>query len=184
MTPEDVPEWAQGGLYTASSPIEVGDETWLYFTGSWDRHGYDLERLAEGADGKAWRGEPNATSPVTAIGLIRWERNRLLGFRAPLVEKILLRPRAARGDGKLLLNVKTRPGGQVRVALCTSLFPEPIAGYGFEDCDVISGDNREIVVTWKGKWQLPPYHKFRELYAHVEIAKATLYAFDFTLSTP
>ena len=32
--------WAHGALYTASSPIHVGDETWLYFTGSLDRHGW------------------------------------------------------------------------------------------------------------------------------------------------
>ena len=182
VSTQDMPDWASGGLSTAASPIDVGDETRLYFTGGWDRHGYDLWRLENCQEGEAWQGDPNAKSPMCAIGLIRWERNRLLGFRAPLLEKLLLGARSTPGDGKLILNARTSPDGHIRVALSTSLFPEPIAGYGFDDCDVISGDHPEIVVTWKGKSQLPPYQKYRELFAHIEIAKGTLYAFDFTLS--
>lgn len=173
----DAPEWARGALYTASSPIDVGDETWLYFTGTRDRHGW----CGHGVDYTAYTKAAAKEGGFARIGLARWPRERIMGYQALLPERLELAPRRAEnGEARLILNAVARPGGHIRVGLAGS-DRQPLPGYGLEDCDPIAGDHLEAQVRWQGRSQLPALAPGQELIAQVELRDATLYAFDFSL---
>ncbi|MFH1566746.1 MAG: hypothetical protein ABIL09_02015, partial [Gemmatimonadota bacterium] len=87
----DAPAWARGALYTASSPVHVGDETWLYFTGTRDYHGW----AGAGVDGKQWRARLAEEGGFARIGLLKWPRDRIAGYRALHREIITLAPAVA-----------------------------------------------------------------------------------------
>ena len=177
---EDAPEWARGGLYTASTPIHVGDETRLYVTGARDRHGacglqpYDIRQR-----------EATKTGGLSRIGLLTWRRDRIIGLRTlwdGIVE--LYAPLAAPAPSQLRLNVDTRSGGQVRVRLLVLQGPQgsgftPIAGYGYEECEPIAGDHQCVTVRWTKTDRLPTVKPGAKLVAEVKLDRATLWAFDF-----
>lgn len=172
LSTRDAPAWARGALYTASSPIEVGDETWLYFTGTSDRHGWCGDRVKY----SEWCKDVAARGGFARVGLARWPRGRLIGYRADMVERVVLAARKA-ASSRLALNVVTPPGGCVRVALVSVETRKPVPGYGYGDCDPIVGDHLEIPVRWRGQDTLPSVPAVAE----VEIARGIIYAFDFTL---
>ena len=166
---DDVPEWGRHSICTAAFPIEVGDETRLYITGSPYRHGAYLDN--------SWNPEPKRTammmeSGYANIGLVSWPTNRLLGFEAPLIETIELVPAGAASE--LVLNVRTARDGVVRVALVDG-DDKIIDGFGYDDCQAISGDHRRVVVRWSGGRGLP--HQLAK--AQVEMTRGTLWAFEF-----
>jgi len=179
LSATEAPDWARGGLHTASYPIDVGDETWLYFAGGPQGHGWLLDNTWKIDPAKKALGEKEARR---CIGLLKWRKNRLIGYRAPLQENLHLSPRMRAGDGKLILNVKVRPDGNMRVALINPAEQKEYDGYGMEDCDVITGDHQEITVTWKGKSALPRYRGLNKIFASLEMTRSTLYAFDFDLA--
>jgi len=173
LAADDAPEWARGSIYTASAPIDMGDETWLYFTGTIDRHGF----CGQGVDYSQWIRSVNRQQGFAKIGVARWRRNRILGYSSYLSSVLTLIPDAGRADG-LTLNVTTRPRGHIRVALAYENL-EPIAGYGFGDCQPIVGDALAAPVCWTGNRCWPTIADGRSLRVRVEITDATLFAFDF-----
>jgi len=82
---------------------------------------------------------------------------------------------------QLKLNYKTEVGGWVRVELipCVGSMLNPqipaMEGYSFVDCDVLTGDEIEKVVTWKGKSNVARLSD--TLAVRVEMFKATLFSF-------
>ena len=92
LSTADAPEWARGAIYTASAPLEVGDETWMYFSGTEGWHGW----YGEGVKSDEWREKKQLSS----IGLARWKRNRILGYRSELRDTIELIPRKAEEEAK------------------------------------------------------------------------------------
>jgi hypothetical protein len=173
LTADQAPEWARGALYTASSPIDVGNETWLYFTGTVDRHGF----CGQGVDYAQWVKTVKDLRGFAKIGLARWPRNRIMGYYSYLSNVLTLAPMGGRAEG-LTLNAVTQKGGGIRVAL-TYEDREPIRGYGFEDCEVIAGDHLEAPVRWKQNRPWPRIPEKRGLNVRVEITNGTLFAFEF-----
>ncbi len=171
-----MPTWARGSLYTASAPIDVGDETWLYFTGTAERHGW----VGAGVDTKEWRDALAGRGGFMRIGLAKWPKDRLIGYRARLRERIeLLANERGAGPGKLVLNADVRTGGRLRVALLNGA-GEVIPGYGMEESDALIGDQRLTTVRWQGKDQLPELPAGQPLLARIELEDATLFAFAFS----
>ncbi len=169
LATRDMPEWASGALYTAAYPLEVGDETWLYFTGTADRHG--------------WRGEGVERDGVEAgrsrIGLARWPAGRLMGYESRLRGIVQLEPRqGAKDDNRLCLNLVTRPGGRVRAQLLDD-GGQPIPGYAFDDCEPLTGDHLKTDVRWRGK---SFGAEQRPTAVQLELQGATLYGFEFTVA--
>jgi hypothetical protein len=154
----------------------VGDETWLYFSGTQDRHGW----CGAGVDAREWRSSLVGSGGFARIGLAKWRRDRIMGYEASLRERVDLSAGPAGEDerGGLTLNAAIRPGGAIRVALLDGSF-EPIAGYGLEDCDVLTGDEIDFSVRWRGRPELPAVDTADTLTARVEIDRGTLFAFDF-----
>lgn len=169
LSADDAPVWARGAIYTAASPLNVGDETWLYFTGTIDRHGW----CGEGVDYAEWSRGVQARGGFSKIGLAKWVTNRIIGVQADLVERIALTSRKSGAD-RLMLNAVTQSDGGIRVRLIGE-DGKPVEGYGYEDCEPMSGDIRETPVRWRGKDVLPA----APTTAEVEITQGTLYAFDY-----
>ena len=178
LSTADMPAWGEHGLCTAAFPLEVGDETRLYITGSPHRHGSYLD--------SSWNPDPQRTAMMrerghSMIGMVSWPTNRILGFQAPLLETMELTPAAcakrdtASNSPHLVLNLDTARGGGVRVALVDER-DKTIAGYGYEDCEPVVGDQQQAIVRWKGGGQLPARGSIR---AHLEITRGTLWAFEF-----
>lgn len=175
---DDTPDWARGGLYAASQALDVGDETRLYFTGTAERHGW----AGAGIDNKAWRQTLLESGGFARIGLMTWPRNRLIGVRADLPEWIDLvaAPTGPDEPAGLRLNISTDPGGRVRVALLDDTY-KAIDGYGFEDCDGLSGDHLAASVRWRGADVLPASGHTGGLIARVELTGGALWSFAFGL---
>lgn len=176
---EEAPAWARGALYTASTPIHVGDETRLYVTGTIDRHGACGLRSYE-----AMMREARETGGFARIGLLSWRRDRLLGYTALWDGIVGLKAVPAPGGAPALaLNVDAGADGRVRARLLTQAGWErtPLEGYGFDDCEPIAGDCQRAEVRWKGRHELPRVPDGTALIAEVELTRATLWAFDFTV---
>ncbi len=171
ISAENSPEWARGAKYTAAYPIEVGDETWLYFCGTADRHGW----CGDGVDYAQWSQKVWETGGFAKIGLAKWPTGRIIGYQSDLVERISFLPRKS-DHGRLALNAVTRDGGRIRAQIVSGYDQKPIPGYSFDDCDSITGDHLSVDVRWKGKDTLPANPV---VIAQIEITKGTLYAFDF-----
>lgn len=171
----EAPDWARGALYTASSPLDVGDETWLYFTGTKDRHGW----CGHGTDYSTVIKTASDEGGFAKIGLAKWARDRIMGYETTLIDVITLVPGQERvAQGKLVVNVVTRPGGRVRAQLLDA-DRKAIPGYGFEESEVLSGDHLEGAVRWKGKAGLPRVAAGHPAIAQIEITRGTLFAFEF-----
>jgi len=56
---------------------------------------------------------------------------------------------------------------------------EPIPGYGFDDCEVITGNQLEAPIRWKQSRPWPMIPEKRSLHVRIEITNETLFAFDF-----
>jgi hypothetical protein len=178
LAARDAPEWARGALYTAASPLDVGDETWLYFTGTTDLHGW----CGHAADSKQFRSARIDQGGFARIGLLKWPRNRIIGYRADLPARLQLAPNPEKvPEGKLILNAVTRPNGQIRARLLDDEM-NPLPGRDFEDCDPLVGDHLETTVRWRGQADLPTLPTHHQLTAELELTDATLYAFDFATS--
>ncbi|MDP6983544.1 MAG: hypothetical protein QGG05_10710 [Candidatus Latescibacteria bacterium] len=168
------PEWARGCLYGASHAIHVGDETWLYVTGTTELHGY----TGSSVDRQSYRDDQATAGGFARIGRLTWPRHRILGVRARLQEQVdlLSGPVTADEPAGLFLNAHTGTGGRLRAALLDAKY-QPIPGYGVDDCDAISGDHLNRVVSWNGSPQLPETSD--RLIARMELTDADLWAFTF-----
>jgi len=176
LSAEDAPDWANC-LYTAAYPIDVGDETWLYFCGTLDFHGW----CGDGVKYEEWIKTSGERKGSARIGLIKWPKNRIMGYKSVHIERMRLVPRRDKSpQGNLILNAVTRPGGALRAEL---LDPQnqPIPGYTFSECEPIRGDHLEIPVRWKEHPSLPRFPADQPIMARLELTDAILYAFDFTL---
>lgn len=172
VTASDMPAWASGGLYAASHAIDVGDETWLYFTGTQEQHGWS----GAGVDGTRQRQDLMDSGGFTRIGRMKWPRQRLLGITADRPEWIDLLATPTPSARGLCLNLTTRPGGRVRVALLGD-DRKPLQGFDFEDCDALPEDAVEAAVSWQGV-RLPSAWNGAPVLARVEIDRASLWAFS------
>ncbi len=172
----EAPVWARGALYTASTPIHVGEETRLYVTGAYDRHGEaGLQPINAVIDSLRGKGG------FSKVGVLRWRRNRLLGYAAQYDGIVTLHSEPADGRAPILaLNVDASQG-DVRVRLLKRFNWEyiPIEEYGFEECEPITGDHQRVEVRWRGKNGLPAVPTTTPLVAEVKLTRATLWAFDF-----
>ncbi|MFH1567726.1 MAG: hypothetical protein ABIL09_06970, partial [Gemmatimonadota bacterium] len=132
-------------------------------------------------DGKQWRARLAEEGGFARIGLLKWPRDRIAGYRALHREIITLAPAVAASTADqagLWLHVVTGASGTVRAALAGA-DRQPLPGYGFEDCQPLAGDCRRAAVRWQGSADLPRRGDHPDLVALVELTGAELYAFDF-----
>ncbi len=123
-------------LYLGQGLIEAGDEVWLYYSGSPLRHNEaQLENLVKLA-------EPRIFSRLVL------RRDRFVSADAGCGGGYFVTPPLRFAGAVLRLNVRTRPGGSVRVGLLDA-GGKPVPGRGATDCTPITGDQLDAVVRWK-----------------------------------
>jgi hypothetical protein len=152
FTTGDPTTWYGGGLYSASHTLAVGDEEWMYVTGTSVWHGDYLD--------SNWKSDPERLKIVRRVGLadtgvLRWKKGRLLGLAAPLYDELQLDlPNIGEHDA-LFLNMRTWHGGCVRAELRDPKTKDVFKGCSREECYPISGDELRAQVRWKTKSALP-----------------------------
>ncbi len=161
--------FGQGGIYTASCPVEVGDEQWLYFSASAHTHGWYIN--------EKWQIDERLKQTLidggmARIGVARWPKWRLFGFRSDPVGTLTLKLDGARGPCRLLLNHECRPGGSIRVSLAN--LPDRTE----ENAIPLTGSSLAAPAAWKDGDLLAPGAKGGSVQATLHMDRATVYAYD------
>ena len=117
-------EWDCGFITTANEALRVGDEIWLYYSGSNYSHGcpcfYENENSGQG------------TRYTASIGLARWKLDRFVSVDGP-GEGATLDTIALEFSGKRLeINAAVKPGGSLTVQVLDA-GGRPIPGFGISE---------------------------------------------------
>jgi len=161
-------DWDSGGISTASRPIIVGDEVWLYYGGHNITHG---DRALYFAD------DPRRGKEATgAIGLATW---RLDGFMSVSAGdspgSLTTKPFIFEGN-RLVVNVDARSGSFTAEILDTD--GKPIVGFNRADCDPFAGNAVRHTVTWRGAADVSSL-KGEAVCVRFELRNAKLYSYRF-----
>lgn len=125
--------WDDTMIFVANNWVEVGDEWWLYYSGSDGPHGADeLRRL-----GIARR---------SSIGLARIRKEGFVSMRGPKGGGVLATRTVRWPGGDLLLNANAQKG-EIRVRVLDEN-RVPIAGFDYDDCRSITWDSVKRAVEW------------------------------------
>jgi len=167
--------WAGGCVYTASYPVEVGDEQRLYFSASRRSHAWycnpgdlsvneeNMQALSEEGNGR--------------IGFASWPRWRLFGFRSDPRGTI---PFYIRIDApcEFMLNYECEPGGSIRAELPAIGAAVPtVEGRGLDDAVELTGDSLSSPLAWRNGTTIQPGQDgLRKIVFHLD--RATIYAFE------
>jgi len=185
-----------GCIYVGPGLLELPDGRWA--ATYWGTHGlhnvYDSDPVpkieASGTVRYAmWKRDRLAGIRAREFGRLTLRQDRFrLGENCPDAIEAPVNDRfPPLGDPRepprqLRLNYKTEVGGWIRVELIPFVgsMPYPqipaVDGYGFSDCDVLTGDEIEKIVTWKGNSNIARLSD--TLAVRVEMYKATLFSFS------
>ena len=120
--------WDCGMVGTGDRVIEVGDEWWLYYSGTSGYH--------------------DSTGRQTAIGLLRFRKEGFVSLRAgDLDSYVLTRPIRWPG-GHLAINSKS--DGGFLTARVTDQRRNTIEGFAHGDCTPFKGDSIRHTIDWNG----------------------------------
>ena len=134
-------DWDSGGITTASRPIIVGDEVWLYYGGHNITHGD--RSLYFGDDPR------RGTEATGAIGLATWRLDGFMSVNAGDHPGSLTTKPFVFGGDRLVVNVDAKNGRFAAEILDAT--GEPIPGLDTASCDAFTGDSVRHTVTWRGK---------------------------------
>ena len=161
-------DWDSGGISTASRPIIVGDEVWLYYGGHNITHG---DRSLYFADDTR-RGK-EATG---AIGLATWRLDGFMSVNAgDRPGSLTTKPLTFEGD-RLVVNVDAQAGRFAAEILDEG--GKPLPGFDNASCDAFAGDSVRHTVTWGGKADVSSL-KGTAVCLRFELANAKLYSYRF-----
>jgi hypothetical protein len=155
-------------LVFASPPLDVGEESWLYY-GAWDG-----DHLVFNRDGSLF--EP---------GFARTGRTARATFRRDGYVSLDAGPRGGRlvtkslrfEGARLAVNLAA-PEGRLRTELRTD-DDKPVDGFSFADCAPVTGDGLSLPVQWRGGAGLRRRSHRGPLRAVFELTNASLYGFRF-----
>lgn len=133
-------EWDHGFFTTASQAIRVGDEVWLYYTGSTYTHGTPCLYRAEGTG--------RLTEHTGSIGLAIWQVDRFVSADAPAAGATLTTVPVVFTGTRLELNVRTASGGAVVVDALDA------GGRTIASSQPVAGDDLRAPVRWESGFDL------------------------------
>ncbi|MBI4025287.1 MAG: hypothetical protein HY360_09930 [Verrucomicrobia bacterium] len=90
--------------------------------------------------------------PLGGLAWAWWPKGRLVALRCPLEGSFALWPLLFKGRS-VHLNFRTTKTGFVRVEALGEK-GEPLEGRTFEDCDMLSGDHLDGIISWRGEKDL------------------------------
>lgn len=151
-------------LYITSGIVRVGDELWIYYTGSQSRHGRTLAPESKYV-GKIARAVLRLDGFVSARG----------GQRPAM---LTTKPLRAAG-GRLILNYNAGATGDVRAEIRDEA-DRPIPGFTLDACQPLYGNQVHGTVSWGKKADVSSLAN-RPLRLHLVIRNADVFAFEFQL---
>ncbi len=165
--------WARGGFYSASNVVEAGDEHRLYLTGANRTHAWYLD-----ADWKLLesRKQQLIHEGLARIGMARWPKWRLFGFRADPEGSIDINLGPISQPCRLALNFETEPGGSLRVQLLSGN-SDPLESYTLEDAIPLSGNHIGESARWKNNDIIHPTQG-KPVIARLSLDCASIYAYE------
>jgi len=162
--------WMNGGVYTASCPVDMGDEQWLFFGGQPTTHGFYLNDQWQRDDRWAQWADVHGSSQG-GIGFARWPKFRLFGLEANPAGSFHIDLGPIEHPSELWLNYTTRPEGRIRVEL-----PD-VPGRDLGSSLPLTADSLARKVCWKDG-SVIPVSAGRRISAAVHIELATLFAYE------
>ena len=134
IAPGNVGEWDGGVVVPGQGLVDLpGNRTGLLYSATPVPHKYP-RRI-----------------PFGGVGWATWTRDRIVALHAPVGASFSLWPLTF--DGRTArLNYRTKMTGYLRVE--ARVDGQPLAGRAFADCDVVSGDETDRTITWRGKSDL------------------------------
>ncbi len=121
------------GMVIAPTPLLVGDELWLYYTGYDELHDWLPYK--------------------SAIGLAKLRKDGFASLDADALPGEVLTKRFANARGPLQVNYNAR-GGSVRVEIL-DVEGSVIPGYSRDECEALTGDSVRQEVAWRNKREIP-----------------------------
>ena len=163
------PSFGHGVIYTASCPVTVGDEQWLYFSAYARTHGWFLDNKWQKDDSLV---QTMIDEGIARIGVARWPKWRVFGFRSDPKGSLTLRLDGIREPCRLLLNYECEQGGSVRVSL------GHVPGRTAEDSIPLKGSSFDAAATWSDGDILAPRPEGQSVEATLHMDRASVYAYQ------
>ncbi len=161
----DTGAFDSGSLYMGQGFLRHGNELWMYYSGSPLKHNeVDLDTLAKPENRRVF-----SRCVLRLDGFVSVEAGESEG-------QFITPPMRFKG-ARLVLNVKTKASGSVRVGLLDDK-DNPIPGRGTEDCVPITGDHVACTVSWQENNGLE-YLEKTPVKLVVKMRNVSLYAFQF-----
>ena len=152
--------WDDGQIYTASYPIRVGNEVWLYYGGFDGTHGQ------------------GAPYPTGKIAIAKWRLDGFMSLDSAGTEGTIVTRKLKFTGTKLTLNAKADGAGNyVKVELLDTN-GNVISGYSKNDCNTINTDNVEQTISWNGSSNIAALSG-QEIQVKIYTKGAKVYAFQF-----
>lgn len=188
--------WNRGGVYTASTPVDCGNEQRLYFNGSCQSHGWYVDSEWKTSD--KWRKHLIRTG-IGRIGYAAWPKYRLMEYVADPEGSFTLDPGHAsagnsrnKGPWTLFINYKAEPGGFV----CPELLGAGAERAAAKAVPVASaapliGDELREPVRWRRQTpdskeqavrasdELIHANHIEEVRFRIRMERATVFSYDF-----
>lgn len=161
-------DWMDGWIYTASCPVDVGDEQRLYFTGMPFEHGFNLN--TDWKRNSRWA-KHMVKHCERAIGFASWPKYRLFGIESPREGGFTIDLGVLDRPARLWLNYKSSFGGSVRVEL------ESAAMSGGEISNPLEGNETRAPVCWSGGPEIASTAG-KTLKARIHLEKSIAYAYE------
>jgi hypothetical protein len=125
-----------GQILAASHPIEMGDELWFYYSGIDVRHRPNVPKVVD-----EYRG---------GIHLAKLRRDGFVSLHAAETPGfVYTRPLVLEGSG-LFINATTSEAGRITAEITDASGREVLPGWESENCNVVTGDNLQVELQWKG----------------------------------
>ena len=164
--------WDEAQIYP-TAPVVVGNEIWIYYTGTNVRHTFEsLETL-----GQTFGGQKR----LVAIGLAKLRLDGFVSIDSGATEGMLLtKPLVFDGERLIIINADSQfasKAGYVRVEL-RDREGRVIPGYEASACDPFSGNSIHHTVSWQGKTSLPELIR-QPVRLKFLLKRTKLYSFQF-----
>jgi len=143
-------------VFTANHPILKGDQIQLYYGGGNEDHG----RI--GSDGSM------------SVGLAFLRKDGFVSLDAQDKIGTITTKKLAGFQGELGLNYKTAANGWVKVEVLDQA-NQVVEGFSEADCNPLSGDSIDQIVTWGSKTELP--QKVSALRFRFTLQNASIFSF-------
>ena len=160
--------WMDGWINTASCPIEMGDEHWLYFSCCNISHGFYLNESWQPID--RWTGWTTRHGRGS-IGFAHWPKWRLFGFESDPEGSFAIDLGVIDRPSELLLNYTTKPDGCVRVELPN------VPGRSIVEAVPLTGQHIAAPAAWKDGTTIPP-SAGKRVQAKLHLDVAAVYAYE------